>query len=134
MAIIPLDCLECGTQYTYIGVGPHSAECPDCESTCVSPVGELRIIDQDYWSVPNGTGEVQISAVDEHDRSFEFRIGIQKHKGTLTTITIGGTSILAKQCSVAWPITDLFNELLARYGITELINPMHSSNTTTQNQ
>jgi len=134
MTITPLDCLQCGTQYTYIGVGPHSAECPDCESKCVSPVGELRTTDNDYWSVPNGTGELRIYTVDEHERSFEFRIGFQKTRGTLTTITIDGTSIPAKQCSVAWPIEELLNESLARYGITELTNPMKPTNTTIQNQ
>jgi len=82
MTITPLDCLQCGTEYTYIGAGPHGAACPDCGSTCVSPVGELRITDNDYWSVANGTGELRIHTVDEHERSFEFRIGFQKQRNT----------------------------------------------------
>lgn len=132
MTITPIDCLQCGAEYTYIGAGPHGAACPDCGSTCVSPVGELRITDNDYWSVANGTGELRIHTVDEHERSFEFRIGFQKNRGTLTTITIDGTSVLAKHCSAAWPIAELLNESLERYGITLLTNPMKSDTTSIQ--
>lgn len=130
MTITPLDCLQCGTEYTYIGAGPHGAECPDCGSTCVSPVGELRLTETNYWAVPNGTGEVRIYAVDEHDRSFEFRIGFQKHSGTLTTIAVDGTAILAKHCSAVWPVAELLSESLERHAITELRNPMKEITTT----
>jgi len=132
MTITAIDCLQCGAEYTYIGAGPHGAECPDCGSTCVSPVGELRITDSDYWSVPNGTGELRVHTVDERERAFEFRIGFQKDSGTLTTITIDGTAIMAKHCSAVWPVAGLLAESLARYGITELTNPMKPDNTSTQ--
>jgi hypothetical protein len=134
MTLTPLDCLQCGTEYAYIGAGPHPAECPDCGSACVSPVGILRITNSDYWSVPNGTGQIQIHAVDERERSFEFQIGFHKSKATLTTITIDGTSISAKQCSTAWPVAELLNDSLGRYGIDELTNPMKSNNTSTKHR
>lgn len=130
MTIAPLDCLQCGAEYAYIGVGPHNATCPDCGSRCVSPVGELRIADTDYWAVPNGTGELRVCAVDEHERSFEFRIGFQKTSGTLTAITIDGTTLLTKHCSAAWPIADFLSESLERHGIAELTNPMTASTPT----
>lgn len=124
MTITPLDCLQCGANYCYIGGSSHIVECPDCGSTGVSPVGELHVDDSDYWSVPNGTGELQVSAVDKHNRSFEFRIGFQKARGRLTEIMIEGTTIQVQQCSVEWPIEKLLAEQLSEYGITEFINPM----------
>ncbi len=130
MTITPLDCLQCGAEYAYIGAGPHSGTCPDCGSTCVSPVGELRLTETDYWAVPNGTGELRIHTVDEHERAFEFRIGFQKDSGTLTTLTIDDTTILAKHCSAVWPVTELLSEPLERHGITELRNPMKETTTT----
>jgi hypothetical protein len=124
MTITQLDCLQCGANYDYIGGSSHVLECPDCESTCVSPVGKLHIEGSDYWSAPNGTGELQISAVDEHDRHVEFCIGFQRSSGKLTQITIEENSIQAQQCSVVWPLKELFAEQLSEFGITELINPM----------
>jgi hypothetical protein len=66
-----LRCFACDHSYRYLGEGHHPGRCPRCDSTCVTPAGELTVLTSvDVPSVdrPGAT----VLAIDERYRHFLY--------------------------------------------------------------
>ncbi|WP_136602955.1 hypothetical protein [Salinigranum halophilum] len=90
---LPLQCYRCGAEYTYLGEGPHPAQCPTCGSSCVPPAGSLTVVNSVHWESANGLAKVWVHSVDECDRPFEFEVAAHGRCGKLVAVKVDGVSI-----------------------------------------
>jgi len=110
VSIHELRCYQCGVEYGYIGVDPHPAQCPACQSSCVPPVGSLTVFDRSCWQNANGKlSKLWIHGVDERGRSFEFTIAARKTESKLVSLSIDDVVLdrpAATRCRIPPAIAD----------------------------
>jgi len=91
--ILTLQCYRCGTEYDYVGVSPHPAQCRACGSSCVPPAGSVTVVNSVHWESANGLSKMWVQAVDDSDRPFEFEVAAHGSRGKLSALKIDGVSV-----------------------------------------
>ncbi|MWV38516.1 hypothetical protein GRS80_01625 [Natrialba sp. INN-245] len=115
-----LRCYECGCQYGYLGSNPHPGRCPSCGSRCVSPAGELVVINVEKWQNATGLSKIWVETIDERDRQFRFEIVAAGSEGKVVTVTVGDAVLDPAMDPSLQRLPPVISELVAHIGISDL--------------
>ena len=115
-----LRCFDCGCEYGYLGSKPHPGRCPSCDSRCVSPAGELVIVDVEKWQSATGLSKLWVDAIDERDRRFRFEIAANGPEGKVVAVIVEGTAFNPAIDPSLRRLPPVVSEVVAHLGVSDL--------------
>lgn len=107
-------CFACDTDYGYLGAGPHHGSCPACDSSAVTPAGDLEIIDTSVWESANGLSTIRVTTADARARRFEFVIAARRGRGRLVRLAIDGTEVPTE---TVWSVPSAVATTVTAHGV-----------------
>ncbi|AFZ73263.1 hypothetical protein [Natronobacterium gregoryi] len=115
-----LRCFECGCEYGYLGSKPHPGRCPSCDSRCVSPAGELVVVDVETWQNATGLSKIWVHTIDERDRRFRFEIAPAGREGKVVAVIVEGTALDPAIDPALRRLPAVVSEVVAHVGVSDL--------------
>ncbi len=115
-----LRCFDCGYEYGYLGSKPHPGRCPSCDSRCVSPAGELVVVDVKKWQNATGLSKIWVHTIDERDRRFRFEIAAAGCEGKVVAVIVGETAFDPAIDPSLRHLPPVVSEVVAHLGVSDL--------------